>query len=442
MTPRQTPYSLTGFEAGLDALAARIPGGAPDPAAQHAFAMEARQTFEMLLAADAPDWNPSDAWSALYAGPSLIVAGPQAMITASAGAAGVAGLHVETPEITCEIDYRPDSCTVRITEGARTVSHYTFGLDGSVRDERDWESKIREAQEGWQAGFEGVEPGGGDDPPTFTPPAAPPPGTAPGGGIGAGAMLKGAGIAGGLAAAGLLAAQVLQKRAAAPRPPAPPPAPPPPPPPVATPKPEKQWYYTQEGQTLGPLAEAELRRRLDQLGPDTLVWTEGLAAWQTASAAGLARPPSPAALELYARSGPERGNRYPLAGPMRIGRSAECEVRLADNRASRVHAVLERRADGMWIADNGSLNGTFVNGARIAQPVRLSPGDAVTICENEFVVQPAAGDAPAFDPDRTIVAPVARPPSGTMPVARACPRCGNLNGPQLNFCEQCGQKLR
>jgi hypothetical protein len=46
-----------------------------------------------------------------------------------------------------------------------------------------------------------------------------------------------------------------------------------------------QWYYTQKGQQAGPVDEAQLRGLLagGQVGPQDLVWKDGLANWQPAS---------------------------------------------------------------------------------------------------------------------------------------------------------------
>jgi uncharacterized RDD family membrane protein YckC len=43
----------------------------------------------------------------------------------------------------------------------------------------------------------------------------------------------------------------------------------------------RQWYYVEEGQQRGPIAEADFVKLFEsgQLGPDTMVWTEGLEQW-------------------------------------------------------------------------------------------------------------------------------------------------------------------
>jgi hypothetical protein len=62
-----------------------------------------------------------------------------------------------------------------------------------------------------------------------------------------------------------------------------------------------------------------------------------------------------------------------------IGRGQDNDVALDDDFASARHARIEPRRDGVWIADAGSSNGTFVNGARLSKPRKLQPGDVVRI---------------------------------------------------------------
>src|SRR6266576_1294207 len=79
--------------------------------------------------------------------------------------------------------------------------------------------------------------------------------------------------------------------------------------------------------------------------------------------------------------------RFPLAGGniLKIGRSEKNHVVIADDLASRHHAMLQRSEEGQfYITDLGSSNGTLVNGKRISAPVILSPGDRVGICNHEF----------------------------------------------------------
>ena len=56
----------------------------------------------------------------------------------------------------------------------------------------------------------------------------------------------------------------------------------------------------------------------------------------------------------------------------------------SDEYASSRHARFEPRRDGVYVADAGSTNGTFVNGIRLARERRLVPGDVVRVGETDL----------------------------------------------------------
>ena len=72
-----------------------------------------------------------------------------------------------------------------------------------------------------------------------------------------------------------------------------------------------------------------------------------------------------------------------------LGRDVVCDVRLDGRKVSRRHLRLESRIDGIIVvADAGSHNGTFVNGARVDEVgVSVSAGDLVTAGEWEGKVE-------------------------------------------------------
>jgi hypothetical protein len=73
------------------------------------------------------------------------------------------------------------------------------------------------------------------------------------------------------------------------------------------------------------------------------------------------------------------GTRVALAGTVTtVGRSPDCSVHLADSSVSRRHAELRPAGDGWLLVDNGSTNGTRVNGATITER-RLADGDTITV---------------------------------------------------------------
>jgi hypothetical protein len=68
-----------------------------------------------------------------------------------------------------------------------------------------------------------------------------------------------------------------------------------------------------------------------------------------------------------------------------IGRGQQNDIALpADEFASARHARVEPRQDGVWVQDLGSTNGTYLNGARLERPRRLSSGDVVRVGETDL----------------------------------------------------------
>ncbi len=67
-------------------------------------------------------------------------------------------------------------------------------------------------------------------------------------------------------------------------------------------------------------------------------------------------------------------------GPINsIGRNVNNTIFVEDDFISANHAMLTFRGRGWFIEDQGSTNGTYVNGHRIDRPVALSYGDELTI---------------------------------------------------------------
>ena len=70
----------------------------------------------------------------------------------------------------------------------------------------------------------------------------------------------------------------------------------------------------------------------------------------------------------------------------RIGRDPGGKIVLADEAASRRHAVIQRSEVGeYYVLDLGSRNGTFVQGRRVRTPVLLSHGDEISIGGHKLV---------------------------------------------------------
>jgi len=72
-----------------------------------------------------------------------------------------------------------------------------------------------------------------------------------------------------------------------------------------------------------------------------------------------------------------------------IGRSLDCDVRVANQEVSRHHAVIFREDGSTMIKDLDSANGTFVNGVRIAEgPILLDTGASLLLGDLAFTYRP------------------------------------------------------
>ena len=67
-----------------------------------------------------------------------------------------------------------------------------------------------------------------------------------------------------------------------------------------------------------------------------------------------------------------------------IGRYSRATITLNNKLVSKLHAVIRKTSVGWEIEDQGSNNGTFVNGARITKPERLMHRDRVGIGKYEL----------------------------------------------------------
>jgi len=79
----------------------------------------------------------------------------------------------------------------------------------------------------------------------------------------------------------------------------------------------------------------------------------------------------------------------------RVGRSLAADVRFDDPTVSRRHALIVRQPDGVRVLDDRSLNGVFVNGARVEGQV-LEDGDEIIVGRYRlsFLSVPLKGTAP------------------------------------------------
>jgi len=136
------------------------------------------------------------------------------------------------------------------------------------------------------------------------------------------------------------------------------------------------------------------------------------------------RPPRAEELEsaparLVVLAGHRLAAAYPVGSTaLSLGRSEVRDVVLFDPAASRDHAAIEYRADGYWLIDRGSANGTYVNELRVSGSHRLSTGDRIRIGATEFRFELSPGAPAQLSPPGL---PSAPPPPVSAPPPVAAP---------------------
>jgi predicted component of type VI protein secretion system len=86
-----------------------------------------------------------------------------------------------------------------------------------------------------------------------------------------------------------------------------------------------------------------------------------------------------------------------------FGRGTECHVRPNSDWVSRQHCLLRVTAEGVFLRDLGSRNGTLINGTRLLDERRLCHGDQVQIGPLVFealLEEPIPGPVPAAPADQ------------------------------------------
>jgi Domain of unknown function (DUF4388)/FHA domain len=105
-------------------------------------------------------------------------------------------------------------------------------------------------------------------------------------------------------------------------------------------------------------------------------------------------------LALRFLSGRFQGGVVPLepGRALVLGRQPDVDVVLAEDLVSRRHARIAFEGDALFIEDLGSMNGTYVNGARITRS-RLAEGDRVIVGASiaRVVARDTAAAAPSAD---------------------------------------------
>ena len=125
--------------------------------------------------------------------------------------------------------------------------------------------------------------------------------------------------------------------------------------------------------------------------------------------------------QLVMRNGPNPGAIFSLdAEIITIGRDPSNTISVNDPEISRQHAKMVQQGGRIVIQDNGSTNGTLVNGNRIPGQHVLKSGEMISLGEDIVFLF----EAITFDPDATVVShSSSQPPAAPRqkPVARTSP---------------------
>ena len=127
--------------------------------------------------------------------------------------------------------------------------------------------------------------------------------------------------------------------------------------------------------------ETPKKERIQSL-PLTIPGNNVLEEQDTAEIDQVSSPPRPVEVPMLfiIRDGEAAGQSFVLDRPMlTFGRDSECNVVINDSSISRHHAQVLRQANGDYVQDLGSRNGTKVNDKPLHEPRLLHPGDIVCL---------------------------------------------------------------
>ena len=90
---------------------------------------------------------------------------------------------------------------------------------------------------------------------------------------------------------------------------------------------------------------------------------------------------------LVVVEGPLTGLRFALTegDGNTIGRAEDCTIIIQDPDMSRLHARLILRNDAVWVQDENSRNGVFINDKRLVRVQELRPGGLVRLGDGPHV---------------------------------------------------------
>jgi hypothetical protein len=120
---------------------------------------------------------------------------------------------------------------------------------------------------------------------------------------------------------------------------------------------------------------------------------------------------------LVVTAGPAQGQIFELRGEAHLGRHRSNAIVLSDGKVSRSHARLDPIHATYILTDLGSANGTFINGVRIKQPVRLRDSDLILVGETQLLFHTGLSPRPG-ERSPQVDYPSASPPAPPVATAR------------------------
>lgn len=84
-----------------------------------------------------------------------------------------------------------------------------------------------------------------------------------------------------------------------------------------------------------------------------------------------------------------------VSEPRTAGSAVHCELVIADKAVSRLHFEVDPQADGLWVRDLGSRNGTFVNGVKVTE-ARVPAGSVIRVGTTDLTVAYSNPEVPPF----------------------------------------------
>lgn len=112
--------------------------------------------------------------------------------------------------------------------------------------------------------------------------------------------------------------------------------------------------------------------------------------------------------------GPEVARAELKEGALVLGRGKDCGLVLPSGSVSRKHARFELRGDKLFFFDEGSANGSIVDGHRVVAPVEVTPRSAIEITPFRIAVEGGENEE-----EKTVM--IKRPAAGVPPPSRPAP---------------------